>query len=251
MATTYMSVVNEILGEMNEVRLTSSTFSSAVNIQASIKEFVNRAYLDVNNPAFKWPWLAYSTELLNDYGNTYVEVSANTRWHLLKTGSAGINDDFGYVDWERFFLTTEGVAGETSPYTYRNLSYIGIEEWRDHFNVSEQRSKDTGAVPKRVVRSNDSRYFGLSPVPDKTYRVYFYAWKQPTELVYYGDMVEFPDRYKNVLLARVRYYSWQRKENPQQAAIALDEYEKLLKGMRIQTTHNKPDDITDGRIFYV
>lgn len=251
MSFTYMSIVNEVLGEMNEVLLTSSTFASATNIQLSVKNFVNRAYWDINNPEFKWPWLSVGPDLLEDHGNVYVEVSAGTRWNLLKTGSSGINDDYGHIDWENFLLTTEGVSGETSPYTYKNLTYLELEEWKDWYSISEALNKSTGASPKRVIRSKDGRYFGLSPIPDKTYRVYFYAWDRPSELSAYNDTFVFPDQYKNVLISRARYYAWQRKENEQQAAIALQEYEKGLRGMKQQELNEGPDAFTDDRIRFI
>ena len=44
MATTYLQLTNELLREWNEVVLTSSTFSSAVGIQAHAKDCINRSY---------------------------------------------------------------------------------------------------------------------------------------------------------------------------------------------------------------
>jgi hypothetical protein len=42
MATTYLTLTNEVLRELNEVQLTSANFASAVGIQAFIKESINR-----------------------------------------------------------------------------------------------------------------------------------------------------------------------------------------------------------------
>ena len=45
MATTYLTLVNNVLNEMNEAELTSSTFSSSRGIQTAIKKFVlNRRF---------------------------------------------------------------------------------------------------------------------------------------------------------------------------------------------------------------
>ena len=43
MATTYLTLTNEVLRELNEVQLTSSNFSSAVGIQAFVQESINRS----------------------------------------------------------------------------------------------------------------------------------------------------------------------------------------------------------------
>lgn len=254
MATTFMEVVNDLLGEMNEVKLTSSNFANAVNVQASVKEFVNRAYFDLNNPTNKWPWLAIAAPQDNGYGNTYVETVAGTRWYLMNAASTGVNDDYGFVDWENFHLTTEGVAGESTPYTVRNLGYMNIGEWRDHWAVSEEKNKGDSngyGTPKRVLRSPDNRRFGLSPLPDKVYRIYFFAYDRPTALSAYDDTFILPDQYITVLKARSRYYAWQRKENPNQAAIAQQEYESGLRAMKQQEIENGPDRITDDRIRFI
>jgi hypothetical protein len=58
----------------------------------------------------------------------------------------------------------------------------------------------------------DGRSFGLSPIPDKAYKIWYFAFVAPTELVDYSDNIIFPDVFKTVLLARARYYIHQFKE---------------------------------------
>jgi len=254
MATTYMQVVNDILGEMNEVKLTESTFANATNIQASVKEFVNRAYLDMNNPNNKWPWLSVDSPQDDFYGNTYIETVAGQRWYLLNPVSTHVNEDYGWIDWNNISLTTEGVAGEVAPYTVRNLPYIELNEWRDHWAITEETNKlDSGSwtVPRRVIRSPDNRRLGLSGLPDKVYRIYFWAYSRPSLLANALDELIIPDQYVPVLKARTRYYAWQRKENPNQAAIADQEYNNGLREMRKQELHGAPDRVVDSRIRYI
>lgn len=253
MSTTYLEIVNDVLSEMTEVLLTDSNFSNAVNIQRTVKEMVNRAYMDINNPVFRWPWLATATSQNDFYGNTYVETVAGQRWYLLDPTSSDYNDDYGHVDWDQFALTTEGVAGETEPYTVRMLQFITQEEWRDRYQTSEDTNKydsSSNNTPLRVIRNPDGRRFGLSPLPDKVYRIYFFAWDRPVRLSLSTDTIAIPDQYYGVLLARARYYAWQRKENPNQAQIAFDEYRAGLRGMRQQEVERTPDRFTDSRIRY-
>ena len=58
MATTYLQLSNELLRELNEVELTSATFSDSVGIQTHIKDIINRSYLDMVNEEPQWPFLA-------------------------------------------------------------------------------------------------------------------------------------------------------------------------------------------------
>ena len=256
MATTYLQLTNELLREMNEVALTSSNFASAIGIQAHVKDCVNRAYLDIVLEEPQWPFLSVGDSGTTDpmYGNTYVETVANTRWYELKPASDSILDDYGSVDWDNFYLTTVGVTGESAPYTAKNLRFTTVDEWKDFYRARENAddAEDAnGGEPKRVIRSPDGRMFGLSPIPDKIYRVWFYAYTQPTQLSAYSDAIVFPDMYKTVLLSRARYFIHQFKENIQPAALALEEYRRGLKLMKSNLMTPEPFYIKDDRVRFV
>ena len=237
MATTYLQLTNELLRETNEVVLTSGNFSGAIGIQQFAKDCVNRAYNDIVSAEPRWSFLATgeSGATAPFYGNVYVETVAGQRWYEIKASSSSITTDYGAVDWNDFYLTTIGVSGASSPYTSKNLSFMTLEEWKDHFRSSEnQDDADTQnyGEPRFVIRSPDARKFGVSPIPDKVYRVWFYAWDLPTALSSHGDTIVFPDMYTPVLMARARYYMYQFKDNPQASSFALDDYKKGLRLMR-------------------
>ena len=256
MATTYLQLTNELLREFNEVELTSSNFSSSVGVQTHIKDLVNRAYLDMVNEEPQWPFLAVGESGSTDpmYGNVYVETTAGTRWYELKAASSSIVDDYSYVDWDNFLLTTVGVSGESAPYTIRNLRFTSIEEWKDYFRVSQNKDdadEAEGGTPDRVIKSPDNRKFGLSPIPDQVYRIYYYAYNLPTELSAHGDAIVFPDLYVPVLINRARYYMHQFKDNNQGAAFALEDYKRGLKTMKLHLMEPTPNYVKDDRIRFL
>jgi len=256
MATTYLQLTNELLREMNEVPLTTSNFSSAIGIQAHAKDCINRAYLDIVLEEPQWPFLSVADSGTTDpmYGNVYVETVANTRWYELKPASDSIKDDYGAIDWDNFYLTTVGVTSEVAPYVAKNLKFTTIEEWKDFYRANENADdaeNASGGEPKRVIRSPDGRMFGLSPIPDKVYRVWFYAYNQPTQLSDFSDEIVFPDVYKTVLLARARYFVHQFKEAVQPAALALEEYRRGLRLMKSNLMVPEPFYIKDDRRRFV
>ena len=55
MASTYLALVNNVLRDVNEVELTSSSFGSSRGIQTSVKDFVNRGITDIINSELNWP----------------------------------------------------------------------------------------------------------------------------------------------------------------------------------------------------
>ena len=250
---TYLNLTNELLRELNEVVLTSSNFGDAVGIQAHAQDCINRAYSDIVMAEPQWAFLATGESGATDpfYGNVYVETVAGTRWYELKASSSSITADYGSVDWDNFYLTTIGVSGASTPYTSQNLKFVTTEEWKDHLreseNIDDADTQNYGE-PKFVIRSPDARKFGVSPIPDKIYRVWFFAWDLPTALDAHGDATVFPDVYNPVLMARARYHFHQFKDAPQQAAFALEDYKKGLKQMRSALMNPTPKDMSTDHI---
>jgi len=56
MASTYLTLVNDVLRDMNEVELTSSNFTASRGVQTTVKDYVNRAVSDILNSELNWPF---------------------------------------------------------------------------------------------------------------------------------------------------------------------------------------------------
>jgi len=252
MAKTYLSMTNELLVEINEPELTS--VAGAVAIQKFVSNCVNRAYFDIVDSQDTWSWLTTAAPQDNYNGNTYVETVAGTRWYLLKAGSSSVDTDYSNVDWDSFTLTEEGVSGKTAPYKIQSLPFTSLETWKDFYAASEEQDKSNEqnyGVPTKIIRSEDGRRFGLSPIPDGVYRIYFNAFNRPSALANDTDVVLFPEQYKPVLLARARYYIYQFKDNISQAQLALDEYKKGLNKMIEQLNAPQPKYVEDDRRLFI
>ena len=252
MAKTYLSMTNELLVEINEPELT--TVSGALGIQKFVSNCVNRAYFDIVDSVDEWSWLKTAAPQDNYYGNTYVETVAGQRWYLMKAGSTDVDTDYDSVNWDDFTLTTEGVSGKSAPHTINKLAFTTLSAWRANFAQAEEANKantQTYSTPLRVLRSSDGRRFGLSPIPDGVYRIYFFAYNRPSALTNDTDTVLFPEQYKPVLLARARYYIYQFKDNIAQSQLALDEYKKGLQNMADQLNSPQPEYMSDVRFTYL
>ena len=255
MATTYLDITNEILRELNEIPLTSANFASAVGLQQFVKDAVNKSIFDIANAEPQLPFFAVGESGSTDpfYGNVTVATTAGTRWYELKESSSNIANDYASIDWDDFYITTINVSGETSPYVSKGLKFLTLTDWkryyRDGDNADDADTQNYGE-PQFVIKSPDSRKFGLSPIPDKVYNIHFYAFDKPTKLSAHGDTVVFPEQYVNVITARVRYYVWQFKESTQQAAFALEDYKKELRQMKSNLMNPTPKYMTDDRRYF-
>ena len=226
MATTYLTLVNEVLREINEIPLTSSNFSSAVGIQAFVKESINRSINDIANEEPQLPFFAVAASGETDpfYGNVTVASVAGTRWYTLKASSSSITTDYASIDWDDFYSTTINVSGETAPYVSQSLKFITLTDWRRYLRDSEN--------------------------SDKVYNIHFYAYNAPTALVAYGDAIVLPDQYASVITARTRYYIHQFKENLQQANFAQEDYKRGMRYMKSNLINPQPKNMTDDRVSF-
>jgi len=255
MATTYLELTNEVLRELNEIPLTSTNFTSAVGLQQFVKDSINKSIFDIANEEPQLPFLAVGESGGTDpfYGNVTVASVAGTRWYELKESSSSLKDDYASIDWDDFYLTTINVSGETSPFVSKGLQFLSLADWkryyRDSENVDDADAQAYGE-PSRVIKSPDGRKFGLSPIPDKVYNIHFYAFDKPTKLSAHGDTVVFPEQYTNIITARARYYVWQFKESPQQAAFAMDDYKKSMRTMKSNLINPTPRAMTDDRRYF-
>ena len=255
MATTYLTLTNEVSRELNEVQLTAANFTSAVGIQAFIQESINKALNDIANEEPQLPFFAAAASGGTDpfYGNVTVASVAGTRWYTLKSGSSSITTDYASIDWDDFYMTTINVSGETAPFVSRGLKFLTLTDWkryvRDRENADDADTQSYGE-PKYVIRSPDNRKFGLSPIPDKVYNVHFYAYSAPTALSAYDDAMILPDQYASIVLAKTRYYVHQFKENIQQSAFAMDDFKKGMRHMKSNLINPQPKDMTDDRTYF-
>jgi hypothetical protein len=88
MATTYLTLSNRTLRELNETELTSVNFSSSRGIQTAVKDFVNKSIHDIYNEAGEIPLL-----------HTTVTKTTN-----IGTQEYSLESDMRKVDWDSFFL---------------------------------------------------------------------------------------------------------------------------------------------------
>ena len=56
MAETYLTLTNKVLARLNEVELTSSTFTSARGIQTQVKNAINESIRYINQREFNYPF---------------------------------------------------------------------------------------------------------------------------------------------------------------------------------------------------
>ena len=88
MATTYLTLTNKVLRELNETELTSSTFASSRGVQTAVKDFVNKGIHDIYNETGEIPLL---------YSRTSQDL-------IVGDNEYNFPADFRKADMDSFFL---------------------------------------------------------------------------------------------------------------------------------------------------
>jgi len=91
MASTYLTLVNNVLRDMNEVELTSSSFTSSRGVQTTVKDYINRAISDILNSEINWPF-------------TRAEGSVDAIAGKQLYSFASIASTLKYIDYDNIFL---------------------------------------------------------------------------------------------------------------------------------------------------
>ena len=144
MATTYLVLSNRILRELNEVEMTSTTFSSSRGIQTAVKDFINKAIHDIYNEGAELPLLHTTTTQALTTGD----------------GEYDFPSDMRRVDFESFFLKpTELITnGEFAS---------NITSWTTGDGSPSHTSSGNG----RLNLNDAAAYQSISTVKNKTYRI--------------------------------------------------------------------------------
>ncbi len=153
MATTYLTLVNNVLNELNEAELTSSNFSSSRGIQTAVKKFVLKAMHEVYNSLSEIPDLYKSTKQITHTGQrTYSLPSSNSP----QTG------DLAYrkIDWDTFRLVPKELVtnGEFTS---------NITGWTTGDGSPSYTSSGNG----RLNLNDAAAYQSISTVKNTTYRL--------------------------------------------------------------------------------
>ena len=114
MASSYLVLINNVLRDLNEVELTSSTFSSSRGIQTAVKDYINRAIDDIINADTEWPFTVV---------NKSFTTAAGTR---LYTRSAIGATNTKTVDFDSFTFLEAADKKEIT------LEYITYSEYLDN-----------------------------------------------------------------------------------------------------------------------
>ena len=214
MATTYITLVNDLLRRLNEVTLATSGdgFSTAKNVQAIAKDAINNSIREILQDGHQFPFLKTTT----------------TQTLTAGTGTYDLPTDMASVDWDTFYLQALSSAGNTA----RSLPTIPFEEYVRIYKAIEENS-GTGArsSPDLVYQTSEEK-FGVTPLPDAAYVIEYVYYKFPADLSAFDDEMIIPYRFKYIIIDGAMVYMMRFRSNEQSAQIHQAKFQEGIKAMR-------------------
>ena len=113
MASSYLVLVNNVLRDMNEVELTSSTFATSRGVQTTVKDYINRSISDILNSELNWPF-------------THAEGSVDVIAGKSLYSYASIASTLKYVDYDNMILKPKNYITNG---TYEAAGAASITGW--------------------------------------------------------------------------------------------------------------------------
>ena len=214
MATTYLTLVNDLLRRLNEVTLAVSGdgFDTAKNVQAIAKDAINNAIREILQDGHEFPFLKTTT----------------TQTLTAGTGTYDFPTDLASVDWDTFYLRALTSAGNSA----KALSTVPFEQYVRFYKSVEENAGTGGRTVPSVIYQTSEEKFGVTPLPDAAYVIEYVYYKTPDELSAFSSTMIIPDRFKYIVIDGAMVYMMRFRSNEQSAQIHQQKFKEGVKSMR-------------------
>ena len=214
MATTYITLVNDLLRRLNEVTLVTSGdgFSTAKNVQAIAKDAINNAIREILQDGHQFPFLKTTT----------------TQTLTAGTGTYDLPTDTASVDWDTFYLQALSSAGNSAT----SLSTVPFEQYVMQYKAIEENAGTGGRTTPTLIYQTSEEKFGVTPLPDAAYIIEYVYYKFPSDLSAFDDTMIIPDRFKYIIIDGAMTYMMRFRSNEQSAQIHQQKFTEGIKTMR-------------------
>jgi len=229
MPSTYISLCNQVLRRLNEVEISDADFSSVRGVHALTKDAVKAALARINQAEFGWPFNAAT------HTQTLVAGTEEYSWP----------DNLKTADFNSFQVLEDANLGS------RN-SVMGSIDRDEYYRYHRDTDTTSGAagrgVPTHIYPAHGSA-FGVTPTPDKAYKVKFNYFLNYTDLTFYDDVTRVPTSFDSVLVDGALYHMYMFKDNVESSQAAYVAFEQGIKDLQ-SLYINQFDYIRDTRVRF-
>ena len=229
MSSTFISLTNQLLRQLNEVEIAQPDFGNTRGVQSLAKDAVRNAVAKINQTEFEWPFNAA------EHSVTLVEGQEEYSWPAL----------FKTADWNSFQIQKNEEFGVG----YKTLKFIERDVWYKNYRDEDYDAGSAGIECPDYVFPSHGNGFGVSPSPDHPYELRFRYYMTDSTLLNADDAVRIPSIFDHVIISGALYYMYMFRDNAESSNIAATVFEQGVKEMRTLLI-NKYERIADTRVRY-
>lgn len=240
MGSTFLSLTNSVLRHFGEVELTSTTFASAQGFHAVAKDAVRDAIRTIQQTEYEWPF-NFQTGTLSLTATT--ATLGHTLFYAYPTGTYNVEA----IDWESFYLLRDDALDPEVP--EKQVPAIEYDEWLKNYRAKDKNIDydDTSIrMPEKVFRTQDEKV-GVTPPPDRAYKLGFNWWGYETDLSAYSDTTTVPSRFDHVIRQGAFARCYQHREDIANYNISNKRFQEGISKMR-ELLINQYKTLRDNRV---
>jgi hypothetical protein len=222
MAYNFLSLVNDVNNEVNELNLTEATFYNVEGYHAQAKRSVNAALKRISQTNFEWPFNHITQETALTAGQTRYNYPADAKT----------------VNFDSFRVEYQGKM-------YR-LSAGDYEEYLDNHADADLNGLDHMGTPSKVYRAPDLS-FVLYPAPRDGMTVVYEYYTIPSDLVLATDVPFVPEQFRDVIILGALAYVYRFRGDIEGHISQLNEFKQQIKEMRT-LYQNRYEEVRSGYI---
>lgn len=229
MSVTFIDLCNQTLRRLNEVEIAPADFENARGVQALVKDAIKASIASINQYEFEWPFNAA------EHSQTATIGRAEYDWPTY----------FKVVDWNSFQVidTVDGAN------TFQHLQYIHRDEYYNKYRDEDNEAGSKGRGCPTYVFPAHGNGFGVTPAPDKAYRVRFRYFMNYADLSAYNDTTRVPAAFSSVIVDGALMHMYMFKDNVEAANMARVVFFEGVKSLQSIYINNS-EYITDRRVRF-
>jgi hypothetical protein len=229
MPSTYIDLCNQVIRRLNEVEISVGDFPTVRGIQSLVKDAVKAAVAKINQSEYEWPFNAA------EHTQTLAVGQTEYSWPAY----------FKVSDWNSFQIQKDDSLNTG----FKTLKAIDRDVWYKSYRDEDYDQGTTGRGVPDFVFQGHGNGFGVTPSPDKAYRVRFRYYLNYSDIQNYNDVTRIPESFDTVIVDGALYHLYMFKDNLESSQAAFMAFEKGIKDL--QTLYiNNYEYIRDSRVSY-
>jgi len=222
MSYNFLSLVNDVNDEFNEIRLTEANFDEVEGYYAHAKRSVNAALKRINQTSFEWPF--------NHITQEDPLVAGQTRYSYPMDAKSVNFDSFRIKFQDKLYRLTAG----------------DYEEYLDRYVDADINGLNHTGNPSRVYRSPDLG-FVLYPAPRVDMSLIYEYYSLPVDMVDATDVPYVPEQFRHIIVSGAVSYVYKFRGDLEGHMTQLNEFKQQIKEMRT-LYQNRYEEVRSGFI---